>query len=45
MQLSPEVSYTIVDVNGEAVIELGNGDRLTLTGVAPLAMGDWLVVV
>ncbi|OYX29559.1 MAG: hypothetical protein B7Y99_12970 [Caulobacterales bacterium 32-69-10] len=43
VQLAPGAAYSIVTVEGQAVIDLGNGDRLGLAGVSPAAMGDWLV--
>jgi Ca2+-binding RTX toxin-like protein len=43
VQLTPGTAYTIITVDGQAVIDLGNGDRLGLSGVSPAAMGDWLV--
>jgi Ca2+-binding RTX toxin-like protein len=43
IQLAPGTAYTISNVGGDAVIDLGNGDRLGLSGVSPAAMGDWLV--
>jgi Ca2+-binding RTX toxin-like protein len=45
IQLSPGVGYTVVEVQGQAVIDLGGGARIGLAGVAPSQMGDWLVVV
>lgn len=43
VQLAPGTAYTITSVNGDAVIDLGGGDRLGLSGVSVAAMGDWLV--
>jgi serralysin len=43
--LAAGTPYGIVSVAGEAVIDLGNGDLLGLSGVAPGALGDWLVYV
>jgi Ca2+-binding RTX toxin-like protein len=45
IQLSPGVAYTIVQQDGQAVIDLGGGARIGLAGVSTSAMGDWLVVV
>ena len=36
-------AYTLETVNGQAVIDLGGGDTLTLVGVSQAQMGDWLV--
>ncbi|HTI67497.1 MAG TPA: CAP domain-containing protein [Caulobacteraceae bacterium] len=43
VQLAPGTAYVVVDYQGQAVIDLGNGDRLGLVGVSIGAMGDWLV--
>lgn len=45
IQLSPGQGWTIVTEAGQAVIDLGNGDRIGLAGVSTTQMGDWLVVV
>ena len=36
-------AYTILTVQGEAVIDLGHGDSIVLSGVAPTQMGAWLL--
>lgn len=43
VQLAPGTGYTIATLNADAAITLADGARLVLTGVAPGALGDWLV--
>ena len=45
IQLAPDVSYTIVTEQGQAVVDLAGGARIVLVGVTVAQMGDWLVVV
>lgn len=42
IQLAPGQSFTLAAAGGQAVIDLGGGDSLTLMGVAQ-ASADWLV--
>ena len=40
--LAPGTVYSLVVQDGQAVIDLGGGDRIGLAGVAPTSLGDWL---
>jgi Ca2+-binding RTX toxin-like protein len=42
--LAPGTAYTLRDVQGQAVIDLGGGSQLGLAGVNVASMGDWLVM-
>lgn len=44
VQIAPGVAYTVVTVSGQAVIDLGGGDRIGLAGVAVADLGTWLAV-
>ena len=41
--LAPGAAYTVAAQGGDVVVDLGGGDRLTLTGVTMATLGDWLV--
>ena len=43
VQLAPGTAFTLIEVAGQAVVDLGGGAMLGLVGVAPSVLGDWLV--
>lgn len=43
IQLTPGTPFSLIEQAGQAVVDLGGGAMLGLVGVAPSALGDWLV--
>jgi Ca2+-binding RTX toxin-like protein len=43
VQLSTGQAFTLTTINGSAVVDLGGGDTLTLSGVSQAGLGDYLV--
>lgn len=45
IQLSPGVTYTLSEFQGQVIVDLGGGARIGLVAVPLSQLGDWLVVV